>query len=59
MRLRYTLLILMMFPILLLGQAKDSYIYGKITDNRGNVLELVNVAVLGSSYGVSSNSRAQ
>lgn len=59
MRLRYTLLILMMFPILLLGQAKDSYIYGKITDNRGNVLELVNVAVLGSSYGVSSNSRGQ
>lgn len=59
MRLRYTLLVLMMFPILLLGQDKDSYIYGKVTDNRGNVLELVNVAVLGSSYGVSSNSRGQ
>ncbi len=59
MRLRYTLLILMMFPILLLGQEKDSYIYGKITDNNGNALELVNVAVLGTSYGVSSNSRGQ
>lgn len=57
MRLRYTLLLLMMFPVLLLGQNKDSYIYGKITDDNGSVLELVNIAVLGTSYGVSSNSR--
>lgn len=59
MRLRCTLLILMMIPILLLGQDNDTYIYGKITDNNGNSLELVNVAVLGTSYGVSSNSRGQ
>lgn len=59
MRLRYTLLILMMLPVLLLAQEKDNCIYGKITDNNGNVLELVNVAVLGTSYGVSSNSRGQ
>lgn len=48
-----------MFPLLLLGQKKDSFIYGKITDENGNSLELVNVAVLGTSYGVSSNSRGQ
>lgn len=59
MRFRCTLLILMMIPFLLLGQDNDTYIYGKITDNNGNSLELVNVAVLGTSYGVSSNSRGQ
>ena len=59
MRLRYTLLLLIMFPVLLFGQNKDSYIYGKITDDNGAVLELVNIAVLGTSYGVSSNSRGQ
>ena len=59
MRLRYTLLILMMFPLLLLGQKKDNFIYGKITDDNGKVLELVNIAVLGTSYGVTSDSRGQ
>ena len=59
MRLRHTLLILMMLPVLLFGQSKDSYIYGKITDDNGSVLELVNIAVLGTSYGVSSNSKGQ
>ena len=49
----------MMSPVLLFGQNKDSYIYGKITDDNGSVLELVNIAVLGTSYGVSSNSRGQ
>ena len=50
---------MMMFPVLLFGQNKDSYIYGKITDDNGSSLELVNIAVLGTSYGVSSNSRGQ
>ena len=59
MRLRYTLLILMMFPLLLLGQKKDNFIYGKITDDNAKVLELVNIAVLGTSYGVTSDSRGQ
>ena len=49
----------MMIPVLLFGQSKDSYIYGKITDDNGSVLELVNIAVLGTSYGVSSNSKGQ
>lgn len=59
MRLRYTLLILMMFPLWLLGQKKDNFIYGKITDDNAKVLELVNIAVLGTSYGVTSDSRGQ
>lgn len=49
----------MMFPLLLLGQKKDNFIYGKITDDNGKVLELVNIAVLGTSYGVTSDSRGQ
>ncbi len=49
----------MMIPVLLFGQSKDSYIYGKITDDNGSVLELVNIAVLGTSYGVSSNQKGQ
>lgn len=48
-----------MLPVLLLGQNKDSYIYGKISDENGNVLELVNIAIMGSSYGTSSDSRGQ
>lgn len=49
----------MMFPLLLLGQKKDNFIYGKITDDNAKVLELVNIAVLGTSYGVTSDSRGQ
>ena len=59
MKFRYTLLILLMFPLLLSGQTKSNFIYGKITDDNGNALELVNIAVLGTSYGVTSNTRGQ
>lgn len=60
MKLRYTLLILLMIPFMLFAQKKEgAMIYGKIIDNNGNVIELVNVAVMGSSYGTSSNSRGQ
>lgn len=59
MRLRHALFLMMMLPVLLFGQNKDNYIYGKITDDKSSVLELVNIAVLGTSYGVSSNSRGQ
>ena len=50
-------MLIVMFPILLFGQNKDSYIYGKITDDNGNVLDLVNIAVVGTSYGVTSDSK--
>ena len=60
MKLRHTLLILFMIPIILFAQKEDkSMIYGKILDNNGNVLELVNIAVMGTSYGTSSNARGQ
>lgn len=60
MRLRLTLLILLMFPFILFAQNKeDALIYGKIIDNNGDVIELVNVAVMGTSYGTSSNTRGQ
>ena len=60
MKLRYTLLLLLMIPVLLFGQNKsDAMIYGKIIDNNGNVIELVNIAVMGTAYGTSSNNRGQ
>ena len=60
MKLRYTLLILLMIPFMLFGQQKeDAMIYGKIIDDSGNAVELVNVAVMGTSYGTSSNARGQ
>lgn len=60
MRLRYTLLILLMIPIVLFAQRKDdASIYGKVVDNNNNVIELVNIAVMGTSYGTSSNARGQ
>ena len=59
MKLRYTLLALLMIPFMLLAQKDDAMIYGKIIDDDNNVIELVNIAVMGTSYGTSSNSRGQ
>ena len=60
MKLRYTLLLLLMIPAILFGQKKsDALIYGKVIDDNGSVIELVNIAVMGTSYGTSSNSRGQ
>ena len=60
MKLRYTLLLLLMIPVMLFGQKKtDALIYGKVIDDNGSVIELVNIAVMGTSYGTSSNSRGQ
>ena len=59
MKIRYTLLILLMIPFTLLAQKEDAMIYGKIIDNNNNVIELVNIAVMGTSYGTTSNSRGQ
>ena len=59
MKLRHTLLILLMIPFVLFAQKDVSMIYGKVIDNKNNVIELVNIAVMGTSYGTSSNSRGQ
>lgn len=60
MKLRYTLLLLMMIPALLWGQKNDdALIYGKVMDDNNNVIELVNIAVMGTSQGTSSNARGQ
>lgn len=49
-----------MFPLFLFAQKKDkSMIYGKVIDDRDNVVELVNIAVLGTSYGTTSGIRGQ
>lgn len=60
MKLRHTLLLLVMIPIMLFGQKKsEALIYGKVIDDNGSVIELVNIAVMGTAYGTSSNSRGQ
>ena len=59
MKLRYTLLILLMIPFVLFAQKNDAMIYGKVIDDNNNVIELVNIAVMGTSYGTSSNTRGQ
>ena len=48
-----------MIPFVLLAQKDDAMIYGKVIDDNNNVIELVNIAVMGTSYGTSSNSRGQ
>ncbi len=59
MKIRYTLLILLMIPFVLFAQKNDAMIYGKVIDDNNNVIELVNIAVMGTSYGTSSNTRGQ
>lgn len=59
MKLRHTLLILFMIPIMLFAQKQEAMIYGKVIDDNNSVIELVNIAVMGTSYGTSSNSRGQ
>ena len=46
MKLRHTLLILLMIPFVLFAQKDVSMIYGKVIDNKNNVIELVNIAVM-------------
>lgn len=59
MKLRLALLLLLVYPILLFGQDNFALIYGKIIDDNDNIVELANIAIAGSSYGTSSNSRGQ
>lgn len=56
MRIKLMFLFLLSLPLMLSAQKKAN-IYGKITDDLGNTLELVNIAVIGTSYGSSSDSR--
>ncbi|MBU1009011.1 MAG: TonB-dependent receptor [Bacteroidetes bacterium] len=49
---RFCVFVLLMLPWLVKGQT--AFVFGKITDERGNPVELANVAVLGSFEGVSS-----
>ena len=48
-----------MIPIMLFAQKQEAMIYGKVIDDNNSVIELVNIAVMGTSYGTSSNSRGQ
>lgn len=54
--LRRFFILIFLFPIILLAQ-NTANIYGKITDERGKGLELVNVAIPGTSGGVTTDSR--
>ena len=51
------LFILLLIPTFVFGQKREGVLYGKITDDDGKAVELVNVAVQNTPYGVVSDSR--
>lgn len=51
------LFILLLLPTFVFGQKHEGVLYGKITDDDGKAVELVNVAVQNTPHGVVSNSR--
>ena len=51
------LFILLLLPTFVFGQKHEGVLYGKITDDDGKAVELVNVAVQNTPYGVVSDSR--
>lgn len=54
---RWLFLILLLLPSFAFAQKNDGVLYGKITDEDGKAVELVNVAVQNTPYGVVSDSR--
>lgn len=50
-------MISILLPAFVFGQKKESVLYGRITDENGKAVELVNVAVQNTPYGVVSDSR--
>ncbi len=56
MKLKGLLLLLMMVPIMLFGQG-EGVLSGKVSDEKGKGIEFVNIAVMGSTIGVSSDAR--
>ncbi len=57
MRFKWLIIILLLLPTFVFGQKKEGVLYGKITDDDGKAVELVNVAVQNTPYGVVSDSR--
>lgn len=56
--LRQYFLLIFLFPIVLFAQQQNkATIFGKITDERGRGLELVNVAIQGTSGGVTTDTK--
>ena len=51
------LFILILIPTFVFGQKHEGVLYGKITDEDGKAVELVNVAVQNTPYGVVSDAR--
>ena len=57
MKCKWLFFILLFLPTFAFGQKKDGVLYGKITDDDGKAVELVNVSVQNTPYGVVSDSR--
>ena len=57
MRFKWLIIILLLLPSFVFGQKHEGVLYGKITDDDGKAVELVNVAVQNTHYGVVSDSR--
>ncbi len=57
MKYKWLIFILLLLPSFAFAQKSEGVLYGKITDNDGKVIELVNVAVQNTSFGVVSDAR--
>ena len=57
MKFKLLFFILLALPAFAFGQKNEGYLYGKITDESGKSIELVNIAMQNSSHGVVSDSR--
>jgi len=51
--------IMILLPIFAFGQKRDGVIFGKITDDGGKALEFVNIAVIDTKYGTSTDMRGE
>lgn len=59
MKSRLLVIIMIMLPFFAFGQKKDGVIFGKVTASDGSPLEFVNIAVIDTRYGTSTDSRGE
>ena len=57
MKCKWLIFILLLLPTFAFAQKNEGVLYGKITDEDGKAVELVNVAVQNTQYGVVSDAR--
>lgn len=59
MKSKLLVIIMVLLPFFAFGQKKDAVIFGKVTATDGKALEFVNIAVIGTRYGTSTDTRGE